>query len=281
MIKTGDYNKLIVSRIAPFGVYLSDPSDGSEILLPNRYVTPEMEPGTTVEVFVYTDSEDRPVATTERPYVRVGQFAFLQTIQVNRVGTFMDWGLAKNLLVPFKELKIKMFPGGIYLVYVYLDHNTGRVVASARIDKFLDNVFPEYEPGAEVETLIIGHNEIGYKVIVDNRHSGMIYKNEVYKPLEIGARLRAYVKHIRPDDGKIDLTLNEPDTRSRIDRIGTEILRRLREGEKVTGDSIDPEVVKKLYGCSKRDYKKALGLLYREREIAIDNETDTIKLAKK
>lgn len=269
MIKIGDYNELKVTRLVDFGAYLSDGQ--TEILLPKRYVNPEMSEGTPVKCFVYTDSEDRPVATTEHPFAKVGEFAFLQTIEVNRVGAFMDWGLAKNLLVPFKEQKLKMFPGAIYLVYVYLDHNTGRVVASARIERFLDNVFPEYEKGEKVKALVIGHNDIGYKIIVDNLHSGIIYKNEVFRPVEIGALVTAYVKNVR-EDGKIDVTLSVPDTLSRIDHIAEEIVRQLKTDTMTVKDGSSPEEIKVAFQCSKKDFKKAVGLLYRNHKISIDSD---------
>lgn len=271
MINVGKENNLIITRLTPNGAYVAEPDreGGKEILLPNRYVTPNMEPGKVVKVFVYTDSEDRPVATTERPFVQVGEFAYLQTVQVNRVGAFMDWGLAKNLLVPFKEQKLKMFPGGIYLVYVYLDHNSGRVVASAKIEKFLDNVMPEYQTGEEVNCLVIGHNELGYKLIVDNRHSGMVYNNEVFRPLEIGSSIKAYVKNVRPEDGKIDITLSETDTRKRIEKIAAGIEVLIRNNEFHLNDKSSPEEISATLGCSKRDFKKALSLLYREHKVDV------------
>lgn len=271
MIKTGDYNLLRISRFVDFGAYLYDPDDinANEVLLPRRYVDEEMRPGDDIEVFVYTDSEDRPVATTEKPFARVGQFAFLQTVQINRVGAFMDWGLPKNLLVPFKEQKIKMFPGGIYLVYVYLDHNTGRVVASARVEKFLDNVFPEYKAGDRVNIMVVGRNEVGYIAIVENLHRGIIYLNETYRPIEIGLQTQAFVKNIRPDDGRIDLTLTEPDTFSRIEKIAKQILKALSEKKNVVTENSTPDEIKGQFMCSKKDFKKAVGYLYKEHKIVI------------
>lgn len=273
MIKIGQYNQLKLERFVDFGAYLvadDDQVGKTEVLLPKRYVEPEMKPGDVLKVFVYTDSEDRPVATTETPFATVGEFAFLQTVQINRVGAFMDWGLQKNLLVPFKEQKIKMFPGGIYLVYVYLDYNTGRVVASARIEKYLGNVIPEYKKDEKVKGLVIGHSEIGYQVIVDNLHRGLIYANETFKPIEIGRHLDAYVKNVR-DDGKIDLTLTEPGTLGRIEKIADKIMAKLKSGELEVTDNSSPEEIKSIFQCSKKDFKKAIGLLYREHKIAIDD----------
>lgn len=283
MIKIGDYNNLHIDRIVDFGAYLvpssknKNPDKKEEVLLPARYLEPEMKVGDTVRVFVYTDSEDRPVATTETPYAKAGQFAFLQIVQINRVGAFLDWGLQKNLLVPFKEQKVKMFPGGIYLVYVYLDDSSKRVVASAKVEKFLGNVFPEYVRGEKVSALVIGHTGIGYQVIVDDMHRGMIYSNELYSPLDIGQTVTAFVKNVRREDGKIDLTMTAPGTLGRVDKIGAMIIEALGAGKLTVTDNSTPEEIKAAFHCSKKDFKKALGALYRERKIVIGD--DTIELA--
>lgn len=270
-MQIGQYNKLVISRITEHGAYLCENNQNKkdEVLLPQKYLDSDMTVGKTVEVFVYTDSEDRPVATTERPFATVGQFAFLQTVQINKIGAFLDWGLQKNLLVPFKEQKMKMFPGGIYLVYVYLDHNSGRVVASAKIDKFLGNVYPEYKRGNKVKILIYGRTPIGYQVIVENRHKGMIYSNEIFTPVEIGEQIDAYVTSVR-DDGKIDLTLTAPGTLGRIEIIGQRIIAKLENGEAVPNERSGAEEISRVLECSKKDYKKAVGMLYRERRIEID-----------
>lgn len=273
MIKIGDYNTLKISRIVEFGAYLTsvDPNDSNqEVLLPRRYIEDtDYVAGDEIDVFVYTDSEDRPVATTEKPFAKVGEFAFLQTVQVNRVGAFMDWGLSKNLLVPFKEQKLKMFPGGIYLVYVYLDQITKRVAASARIEKFLDNVYPEFETGSSVDALVIGRNEVGFQVIVNNLHRGIIYFNETYRPLEIGQHYEAYVKQIRRDDGRIDLTLTAPGTLGRIEIISKQILAALADKTMTVTETSSPEEIKNQFQCSKKDFKKAVGYLYRNKRILI------------
>lgn len=279
MINIGKFNKLRVSRFTDFGVYLTDDEvdNPHEVLLPARYVDPDTVVGDEMEVFVYTDSEDRPVAVTERPFACVGQFAYLQAVQVNHVGAFLDWGLPKNVLCPYSEQKIKMHSGGIYLVYLYLDPQSHRVVASAKINKFLGNVYPEYKQGDEVDVLVIGHNEIGYQVIVDNLHRGIIYDNEVYSPLEVETRYKAYVKKVR-DDGKIDLTLTAPGTAGRIEIIGEEILNRLADGTFMLTDHSSPEDVKNVLHCSKKDFKKALGHLYKQHKIVIER-TGVVNLA--
>lgn len=279
MMKIGEYNELRVARDSDYGLYLAD-TDNNEVLLPRRYVTPDMQAGETLRVFVYRDSEDRPVATTETPYARVGEFAYLQVSDVNATGAFMDWGLeGKQLLVPFSEQRTRMVRGGIYLVYVYLDHTTGRVVGSAKTDRFLGNVIPRYGRGAEVEALVTEHTPLGYKVIVDNLHRGMIYENEIYAPLEVEQTVKAYVKHVRPD-GKIDLSVGA----GAMDRVG-EIAPRIAAALQVAGDGrlelsdhSSPEIIKELFQCSKKDFKRALGTLYRQGVIKIN--PDSIELVK-
>lgn len=271
MIELGKYQTLYVARFVDFGAYLRPKDSDREVLLPARYMPENLEQGSPIEVFVYNDSEDRLVATTEKPYVTVGEFAFLQVTAVNKVGAFIDWGLPKDLLVPFGEQKVKMRAGGIYLVYVYVDDATNRIVASARIERFLDNVYPDFKTGDKVEALVYEHTPIGYKAIVNNRHRGMIYSNELYRPIEIEESTAAYVKNVRPD-GKIDLTLRA-DARSRTESLTDVILRYLAKPDAMAiGDGMSPEQVQLLFNCSKKDFKKALGSLYRRKKIAISAE---------
>lgn len=276
MIKIGNYNTLRIARFVDFGAYLAD-DNNNEVLLPARYVPADATVGDEIEVFVYTDSEDRPVAVTEHPFATVGQFAFLQVAQVNRIGAFLDWGVPKHLLVPFAEQKIRMEEGGIYPVYVYLDDITKRVVASAKLDKFLGNVIPEYKIGDKVEALVWKHTPLGYKVIVDNLFHGMIYENEVFAPLEIQQTVTACVKNVRPD-GKIDLTLGDR-TVNRVAELSAEILDCIKRngGTLAITDSSSPEEIKEAFHCSKKDYKKAIGKLYKDHKIVISD--DCVKLA--
>lgn len=275
MIEIGKDNRLKVAREVDFGVYLAD-DEGNEVLMPACYVSEDVRVGDTVDVFVYTDSEDRPVATTEVPYAKVGEFAFLQVTAVNRIGAFLDWGLPKDLLVPFSEQNAKMMQGGVYPVYVYLDHESRRVVASARLEKHLGNVYPDYKPGQEVECLVIQHTPIGYKVIVDNLHWGMIYHNEIFSPIEVEETVRAYVKNVRPD-GKIDLTLSSS-TGRRVHNLTDRIIERVRAagGSMPMSDKSSPEEIKAEFQCSKKDFKKALGALYKDRRITITDTGITI-----
>jgi predicted RNA-binding protein (virulence factor B family) len=276
MVKIGKYNTLSVIKYVDFGVYL-DGGDGIEILLPTRYVPEGLKVGDDINVFIYKDSEDRIIATTEHPYAQVGEFAYLQVNQVNQAGAFLDWGLPKDLLVPYSQQRSKMRQDGIYLVYVYLDDATKRIVATAKIEKYLDNVLPEYKPGERVNCLVFEHTDIGYKVIVNNMHRGMIYHNEIFQPIEVEQQVVGYVKSIR-EDGKIDITLSDK-AAVRIDSLSNRILNAIKAngGKLNLTDKSSPDEIKALFSCSKKDFKKALGHLYKERIINI--ATDCITLA--
>lgn len=284
MIKIGRDNRMKVAKLVDFGAYLVDASgeDPQEILIPQRYIPDDLRPDDTIDVFVYKDSENRLIATTERPYAQVGQFAFLEVAQVNSTGAFLDWGLpTKNLLVPYSEQKSKMRQGGIYPVYIYLDDASQRVVASAKLEKFVGNVFPRYRPGDRVKALVVAHNEPGYRCIVDNLHFGMLYDNELSRPVEVGEAVEAYVKYVR-QDGKVDLSLG--DTEQRIISIAERIMDYLRLNEfradAEISDKMDPELIRKLFDCSKKDFKKAVGALYKEHRITISHPSGTITAAK-
>lgn len=270
-----------VARMSDFGAYLIEDNDitsDREILLPTRYCTPQIKVGDKIRVFIYTDSEDRPVATTEIPYATVGQFAFLQVADVTRIGAFMDWGLPKNLLVPFSEQKIKMRTGGIYLIYIYLDDATKRVVASAKVEKFLGNVIPHYRRGQRVTALVIDHNPLGYRVIVDNLHRGMIYENELFMPLEVEQTVTAWVKNIRPD-GKIDLTMTAPGAAGRAQVLSQTILQAIKEQNLDLNEHSSPEDISQRLHCSKRDFKRAIGALYKDRLIIINDNDGSYHIA--
>lgn len=269
MVKIGQYNTLKVAKKVDFGLYL-DGGEAGEILLPARYVDGSPQPGDELTVFIYNDSEDRLIATTERPFATVGEFAFLQVTEVNRIGAFLQWGLPKDLLVPFSEQKSKMKQGGIYPVYIYLDDATKRVVASAKIEKFLGNKIPEYAHGTKVKALVYSHNELGYRCIVDNLFHGLIYQNETFRPVELGVEIDAYVKRVR-DDGKIDLTIS-PVATVRIERLAADILAKLRDnnGKLPVSDHSPAELIQDLFQCSKKDFKKAVGQLYKQQLITIE-----------
>lgn len=276
MIQLGKVNRLQIVKFVDFGLYL-DGGEGVEILLPRRYVTDEMKEGDEIDVFVYADSEDRLVATTETPKAMVGEFAFLQVAAVNNVGAFMDWGLMKDLLVPFREQKVRMEKGRYYVVYIYVDDNSKRIVASAKLDKFLDNKIPQYEPNDEVEIIVTKKTDLGYKVIVDNLFWGMIYHNEIFKDINIGEVHKAYVKNIR-DDQKIDVILTSNKGKDRVDTVADEILDFLKvnNGFMKFNDSSSPEEIKKQFKCSKKDFKKSIGLLFKKGIVTITD--DGVKL---
>ena len=271
----GQYNELRINRMVDFGAYLID-NDTHEVLLPKRYLTPEMKVGDTIRVFVYNDSENRPVATTEEPRAVVGDFALMRVKAVNKVGAFLDWGLvAKDLLVPFSEQRVDMKVGRSYIVHVYLDEASKRIVASAKLAKFLNKTEPDYYHREKVEVLVVQASDLGYRVIINNAHWGQIYQNETYQNVNVGDRFTAFVKQVRPD-GKIDVTLGQIE-KMRVDDLADRILHHLQDhnGEMPLTDKSTPEEINKVFTCSKKDFKKALGHLYKQQKITLG---DTVKL---
>lgn len=270
MVNIGRFNKLKISRLTDFGAYL-DAGNGVEILIPSKYLSEPPFEGQELNVFVYTDSEDRLIASTEQPFIQVGQFAFLQVVDVHpRMGAFLDWGItAKDLLCPFNEQRIRMTKGGVYCVYAYLDDATKRIVCSSKIEKYLGNVYPDYRPHQLVEALVVRRTEIGYFAIVNNLHAGMIYVDELISHPEIGQTVMAYVKKVR-DDGKIDLTLKDTNGR-RAQSTGDAILNYLEANGGVSHitDKSSPDEIASEFNCSKKDFKKAVGLLYKDRKIVL------------
>lgn len=271
MVEIGKYNNLKVVKIVDFGVYL-DGGNNVEILLPKRYITTPVQVDDILTVFIYADSEDRLIATTEKPNICVGEFGFLTVKQTTNIGAFMDWGLSKDLLVPFREQRTKMIEGHDYIVYAYLDNNTKRIVASSKIEKYIGNTIPQYNRGDLVDVLVYQRTEIGYKVIVNNLHQGMVYHNENFRGIKIGDKIEAFVKGIR-DDGKIDITLSD----IAINRIGVlaeQIYDWLVEngGKTDICDKSDPEKIKQIFACSKKDFKKAVGLLYKAQRIVVGSD---------
>lgn len=268
-MKIGEYNELRVARLTDHGAFLADEA-GDEVLLPRRYMTPYIAVGTTVSVFVYTDSDDRRVATTLTPVAVVGQFALMRVKAVNAVGAFLDWGLeGKDLLVPFSEQRVKMQVGRSYVVRVLLDHATSRVVASAKLDRFLGAEQPQYYHRQRVSILIVQRTELGYKVIVNSAHWGLLYQNEMAGDVNVGEVHEAFVKQVRPD-GKIDIT-TKPIEKMRVDSLASRVLEHMRRagGAIPLTDRSTPEQIAAAFGCSKKDFKKALGQLYREHRVAL------------
>jgi predicted RNA-binding protein (virulence factor B family) len=271
MVEIGNINTLEVLRETDNGFYL-DGIELGEILMPQKFITEEVRDSMEATVFVYTDSEDRLVATTETPFVKVGGFALLKAIEISRFGAFLDWGLPKDLLVPFREQKADMIEGRSYIVYVYLDLQTKRIAASAKLDKYLDNTPPEYEIGDEVDLLIGEKTDLGYKAIINNEHWGILYSNQVFKPLFIGQKIKGYISKVREDD-KIDLLLEKPGY-EKVDAISRKILDKLKEnnGFMAVSDKTSPDMIKALFGISKKNFKKAIGGLYRKRMISFKSD---------
>lgn len=265
-----------VVKEVDFGVYLNGDEDG-EILLPKRYVPEGTKPGDILNVFIYLDMEERLVATTLQPYVQVGEFACLEVAWVNQFGAFLNWGLMKDLFVPFREQKMKMQKGKRYVVYVHLDEESYRIVASAKVEHFLSTEKPDYQPGQEVEVLVWQRTELGYKVIVENKFSGMLYHNEIFQLLEVGMRLTAFIKQVRPD-GKIDLVLQKAGAR-KVDDFSEVLWQYIKDNDGFTplNDKTDAEVIYHTFGVSKKTFKKAVGDLYKKRRIVL--EEDGIHLA--
>lgn len=271
MANIGLRNQLEVVKTLDFGCYL-DGGEHGEILIPIRYVPQGTVVGDTLDVFIYFDSEDRIIATTQEPHIMLGQVARLQVVSTAPMGAFLDWGLTKDLLVPFKEQKQRMEQGKWYTVALYIDHETDRLAASAKVEQFLDNTPPEFETGQEVDLLIFSKTELGYTAIINHTHTGVLYHNEVFRTLKIGERLKGYIKKVREDE-KIDLILDKPGY-GKIDDISKEILERLKHsgGYLSLTDKSEPETIYYYLGISKKVFKKAIGSLYKNRLISIDDD---------
>jgi predicted RNA-binding protein (virulence factor B family) len=269
MAEIGRINKLRVTRKRDYGVHL-DGGDSGDILLLKKYAPENCKPGDEVEVFVYSDGPRRLRATTLKPYATVGQFASLRVAANSASGSFLDWGLQKDLLVPKKEQHARMEEGKSYVVFVFLDEKTGRITASAKLDKFLNLQPLHYTEGEEVDLLIYDRTDMGYKAVVNNAHGGMVYKNEVFQTLQIGQELKGYIKKIRADN-KIDLSLQQPGYQ-KIDAVARGILKILKDhdGRLAVTDNSEPDDIYALFGISKKTFKKAIGALYKKRLISID-----------
>jgi len=271
MIEIGYYYDLEVVKKVDFGFYL-DAENLGEVLLPVKFAPQDLTVGDELEVFLYLDSEGLPIATTQEAYATVGEFCYLRVVDTTKVGAFLDWGLDKDILVPFAEQHRPMEAGKSYLVYLYISDIDGRIIASSKIDKFLDDDAPHnYIPQQAVDLIIANSTDLGYKAIVDHSHWGVLYKNEVFKRLSFGQSVNGFIKHIRPD-GKIDLSLQSGDaSRTKNKHIILDYLKS-RQGFATVNDRTDPEVITELFGMSKAAFKKAIGGLYKERIITIEAE---------
>jgi len=268
-IKIGEYNKLIFSRQTQNGIYLKA-QDDSEVLLPNTYVSDDLNLDNEIDVFIYTDSEDRVVATTQKPKAVVGEFAFLKVIDKNKDGYFLDWGLSKDLFVPKTEQKgIKL--GEKYLFFIALDEMTNRVYASQKIGKYFKNKI-DLKKSQEVDILIFAKTPLGFKAVIENSYSGMLYHNEIFENIQIGDIKKAYIKNIRKDL-KIDLSLKKIGKRAKDDDIKRvlDILKELGGSSDLNYKS-DPDIIKKKFKLSKKAFKRALTKMLEDRLISIDEK---------
>ena len=273
MVAVGRMNRLQVVRRSDFGLFLAG-DDDSTILLPSRYIPKDLPcaPGDALDVFVYFDSEDRLVATTETPRVQVGEFASLKVVDINPVGLFLDWGLSKDLLLPHSEEQRPLQVGDYCVVYVFLDKRKGRITATARLDRHLDQEPARYRVGQQVDLLLVSSTEMGFKAIINNRHWGLIHKNELFKFVRSGMRERGFIKEVRAD-GKISLSLQEVGQQAAVS-LADQIMARLREHDGVLhlNDKSPPEKISAMFGVSKGNFKKAIGGLYKQGRIVIQDD---------
>ena len=275
MISLGKRYQLEVVKTTDFGFYL-DAENLGDVLLPRKYAPPELSINDSVDVFLYLDSEDRPVATTQQAKAHIGEFAYLKVVDTTPIGAFLDWGLDKDVLVPFAEQHRPMEIGQAYLVYLYLDRADGRITASSKIDNFLiDDDGHDFKPRQGVDLIIANSTELGYKAIINHSHWGVLYKSEIYQRLSFGQSIKGYIKGIRPD-GKIDLSLQggqetrDSNAKTILDYLNSQ------GGFSPVHDKSDPALIKELFGMSKSAFKKTLGGLYKRRIITI--EQDGIRL---
>lgn len=270
-LRLGHYNRLEVIKELDFGLYL-DGYDGEEILIPRVYVPEGTQIGDFLEVFIYRDSEDRLIATTLKPYATVGEFAYLKVKDVSKLGVFLDWGLMKDLLVPFGEQTHKMGLGRSYLVYIYIDEESERIVASAKLDKFLENDSYKFTEGQEVSLIPYEYTDLGIKALIDKRVIGVIYKSGVFQDVILGEVTKGFIKKIRTDT-KIDLALVKQGY-DRIDNVKSQIYDLLvsKEGFLPYTDKTDSEIIYRDLQMSKKDFKKAIGGLYRDGKVKLKED---------
>ncbi len=270
MINVGTYNELEVVKQLDFGIYLRE--GDTEILMPTKWVPLDTKIGDKLNVFIFRDSDDRLIATTIEPYAIADTFAFLEAKQVNQIGAFLDWGMDKDLLVPFREQPHRMEPGRSYVVFVFVDEETNRMVASAKLNRYIQNDNIELRDGDIVDLLIYSETDLGFNAIINNRYSGLIYKNEIYEAIRVGDKIKGFVKHIR-EDNKIDLSLQKSGF-ALVDDVKWRILNMMKQGDGFLAltDNSSPEEIKAKFQISKKAFKKAVGALYRERLVKLTDK---------
>ncbi|MDO4215114.1 MAG: S1-like domain-containing RNA-binding protein [Bacteroidales bacterium] len=272
-IELGKMNHLRVVKHVDFGVYLDGGEEAGEILLPSRYVPENCQPDDELDVFLYLDQEERLIATTLTPKAQVGDFAYLKVAWVNQFGAFLDWGLMKDLFVPFREQKMRMQQDKSYIVYVHIDEDSYRIVASAKIDRYLQTPAPDtYQNNDEVDLLIVQKTDLGFKAIVDNQYMGLIYDSEVFRPLHTGDKVKGYIKQVR-EDGKIDLVLQTGNSAEQVADFSEQLLNYLKEnnGHSDLNDKSDAQLIYQTFGVSKKIFKKGVGDLYKRHLITLEN----------
>lgn len=271
MTEIGQYNNLKIVKEVDFGFYLDGGEEG-EILLPRKYAKEDTSIGNTIKVFIYKDSKDRIIAVTDKPYAIVGEFAFLKVVDVNKTGAFLDWGLPKDLLLPYAEQDSSIMTGSSYVVKIIFDTKSQRIIASQKLHKYFISDTAELKKEEKKELLIYEKTELGFRAVIDNAYTGMLYKNEIFRPIEIGLRLKGYIKNIR-DDGKIDLTLLQIGERA-VQAAADSILAALKSQEGVIhiGDNSSPEEIAELFKISKKSFKRAIGQLYKKQLISIEEK---------
>ncbi len=271
----GKYNTLSIVAVTDNGAYL-DGGDLGEILLPNRYLPADVKIGDNLNVFLYTDSADRLVATTEKVLGQVGEFVSLKVVQVNKMGAFLDWGLPKDLLVPYNQQHTEMEVGKYYLIRIFLDQRTERVAASSKLDKFIDVWPAEYQQGDKVKLIIGGKTDLGFKAIVNDLHWGLLYDNEIFQPLRIGKKIDGYIKQVR-EDGRLDLLLTRG-SKNKVNNFADKLLDSLQKnnGFLPLHDKSSPELIQQRLGVSKKTFKATVGNLLKKGKLSI--EKDGIRL---
>lgn len=270
-IKLGEYNRLTIVKAVDFGLYL-DGGDEGEILLPSRYVPKDCRIGDELDVFIYLDNEERIVATTQKPLAKVGDFAYLEVSWVNEYGAFLHWGPLKDLFCPFREQKMRMEIGESYIVFVYIDRESYRIAASAKIEHYLQKDTPPYIVGTETDLLIWQKTDLGFKVIIDNRYQGLVYEDQIFKRIHTGDRMKGYISQVR-EDGKLDVTL-QPLGYQQARAFSDTLLQYLKNngGFCDLGDKSDAEDIKRRFQVSKKTFKKAVGDLYKRCLIVLDEQ---------
>ncbi len=272
MLSAGEYQTLRISRIAEPGIYLTD-EEGNEVLLPNRYVSLADKVGGLVEVFVYHDSENRLIATREKPFATIGEVAVLEAVDRNAHGVFLAWGItAKDLFLPNRNVPFEVQMGGRYPVYLYRDELTGRVVATTKLNKYISNAEITVRPREQVDILVVRRMEMGYRVVINNRHWGMIYNDQIFSPVRVGDKMTAYVHRIS-EEGRIDIMLQQEGREAREDAT-SKLLSLLEKsgGRLPLTDGSSPEEIAATTGLSKKSFKRAVGALYKERRITLSEE---------